>query len=70
MQNIENRFSAGGGTKTHVPGAATKRGDSDQVESRAKGGGNQGIGSDKFREEVGGQHGAVSFLFSSLFLVF
>ncbi|KAL9135914.1 MAG: hypothetical protein Q9175_002887 [Cornicularia normoerica] len=31
VQNIENRYSAGGGSKNHLPGAATKRGDYDSV---------------------------------------
>ncbi|KAI9880400.1 MAG: hypothetical protein M1830_003440 [Pleopsidium flavum] len=53
VENIENRFSSGGGTKTHIPGAATRRGDSENVSSGAQK--DQGIGSDKFREKVGEQ---------------
>ncbi|MCJ1366290.1 hypothetical protein MMC16_005418 [Acarospora aff. strigata] len=53
VQNIENRFSSGGGTKTHIPGAATKRGDADNTVSSREG--DHGIGSDKFREKVGEQ---------------
>jgi len=59
VKNIENRFSAGGGTKTHIPGAATQLGSSANVETRAAK--DQGIGTDKFREKVGEQHADVSF---------
>ncbi|KAF2474871.1 uncharacterized protein BDR25DRAFT_255365 [Lindgomyces ingoldianus] len=34
VQNIEDRFTAGGGAPTHTPGGGTKRGDSNNVEPR------------------------------------
>ncbi|KAF2652079.1 hypothetical protein K491DRAFT_695903 [Lophiostoma macrostomum CBS 122681] len=33
-QNVEDRFTAGGGTPYHTPAVATKRGDSKNTESR------------------------------------
>ncbi|KAF2644145.1 hypothetical protein P280DRAFT_466822 [Massarina eburnea CBS 473.64] len=37
VQNIEDRFTAGGGSPHHTPGAGTLRGDSQNVDSRQMG---------------------------------
>lgn len=58
VANIENRYSAGGGSKHHTPGAATKRGDSEQVEGNTAN--TQGIGSPQWQEQIGGQKPDVS----------
>ncbi|KAL9021643.1 MAG: hypothetical protein Q9185_001178 [Variospora sp. 1 TL-2023] len=53
VQNIENRYSAGGGSHNHSPGQATKLGDSSHVT------GNQiapkGMGTPHYQEKIGGQ---------------
>ncbi|KAF6227223.1 hypothetical protein HO133_008665 [Letharia lupina] len=36
VQNIEQRYSSGGGSKNHLPGAATKRGHPDSVEGNTE----------------------------------
>lgn len=58
VANIENRYSSGGGSKSHTPGAATKRGDPDHVEGNTAN--TQGIGSPKWQEQIGGQKPDVS----------
>ena len=58
VKNIENRYSAGGGAKTHLPGAATPLGDSERVDGNMDK--HQGISSDKFREQIGEQKPRVS----------
>ena len=58
VQNIENRYSSGGATKDHTPGAATARGSYDKTEGNvAK---ETGSGTDRFKEKVGEQRPDVS----------
>ncbi|EAT88995.1 hypothetical protein SNOG_03790 [Parastagonospora nodorum SN15] len=54
VQNIEDRFSAGGGHPTHTPGYATKRGSSTDNESRTQDG-HKGPDSEHFKENISSQ---------------
>ncbi|OAL06679.1 hypothetical protein IQ06DRAFT_288553 [Phaeosphaeriaceae sp. SRC1lsM3a] len=56
VQNIEDRFSAGGGHPTHTPGMATMRGTStsDNNESRTEGG-HKGPDSEHFKKNISDQ---------------
>ncbi|MCJ1485919.1 hypothetical protein MMC06_006094 [Schaereria dolodes] len=58
VQSIEDRYSSGGASNTHTPGAATKRGNYEDVQSNTEK--HQGVGSDQFRDQVGGQKPRVS----------
>jgi len=58
VENIENRYSAGGGAKTHLPGSATPLGRSDLVTGNTEH--QQGIGTEKFAKSQGDQKPAVS----------
>lgn len=58
VQNIENRYSAGGGSKNHLPGAGTKRGDPDQVVGNTET--DKGIGSPHHEAHYQGQKPDVS----------
>ncbi|CZT18052.1 uncharacterized protein RCC_03890 [Ramularia collo-cygni] len=49
-QNIAERYSAGGGTKTHLPGVATPRAGDPDNESSRKMNGHTGIGTKAFKE--------------------
>ncbi|MCJ1253130.1 hypothetical protein MMC24_000937 [Lignoscripta atroalba] len=60
VKNIEDRWSSGGGGNNSTPGAATPRGNSANVTGNTMS--HQGIGSDKFREEIGEQKPKVSGL--------
>ena len=60
VQNIEKRYSSGGGSKDHLPGAATPRGNHDNVEGNTMK--HQGVGSDPFMENIGEQKPNVSLL--------
>ncbi|PSN65370.1 hypothetical protein BS50DRAFT_575402 [Corynespora cassiicola Philippines] len=53
-QNIEDRFSAGGASPTHTPGAATPRGDSANVESGQMGA-SKGPDSEHFKQNISDQ---------------
>ncbi|KAI9670386.1 MAG: hypothetical protein M1817_004429 [Caeruleum heppii] len=56
VKNIENAFSRGGGTKTHTPAIATKRGDSEHVTGGAANQDQkQGIDSTSFQNKFGDQ---------------
>ena len=61
VQNIEKRYSSGGGSKDHLPGAATPLGKSDQVMGNTKT--QSGIGSEKYQEKIAGQKPDVSACF-------
>lgn len=58
VQNIEKRYSSGGGSKNHLPGAATKRGDSDSVVGNTETA--KGIGSPHHEAHIQGQKPDVS----------
>ena len=58
VSNIEKRYSAGGGSKHHSPGVATKLGDSENVVGKTAN--TQGIGSPQWQEQIGGQKPDVS----------
>ena len=58
VQNIENRYSAGGGSKNHLPGAATKRGNSESVDANTETA--KGIGSPHHEAHYQGQKPDVS----------
>lgn len=63
VKNIENRYSSGGGSKHHTPGAGTMRGNSDDVAPRGdERNEKSGMGSSEWREKIEGQKGDVSFL--------
>ena len=64
VQNIENRYSSGGGSKDHLPGAATPLGKSDQVAGNVKS--PSGIGSEHYQERIAGQKPDVSVGFLSV----
>ncbi|KAF1360183.1 hypothetical protein EJ07DRAFT_116067 [Lizonia empirigonia] len=49
VENIENRFSAGGGHPTHTPAQASMRGSSTDNEGRKEGGSNKGPDSEHFK---------------------
>jgi len=53
VQNIEHRYSSGGGSKDHLPGAATPRGNPDNVEGNTVK--HQGVGSTAFGENISSQ---------------
>ncbi|CAF9915631.1 hypothetical protein IMSHALPRED_002658 [Imshaugia aleurites] len=53
VENIEKRYSSGGGAKNHLPGAATKRGDHESVEGNTETA--KGIGSPHHEAHVQGQ---------------
>lgn len=53
VQNIERRYSSGGGSKNHLPGAATKRGHPDSVEGNTETA--KGIGSPHHEANYQGQ---------------
>ena len=65
VQNIENRYSSGGGKKSHLPGAATPRGSSEKQDADTQK--EQGLGSQGFEERVGEQRPNVSGLRSCMF---
>ena len=54
VQNIEDRYSAGGAHPTHTPGVATKRGSATENESRAQDG-HKGPDSEHFKEKHSAQ---------------
>lgn len=54
VQNIEKRYSAGGGSTNHTPGQATKLGDHDSVEGNMLT--HTGMGSPHHQEKIGEQH--------------
>jgi hypothetical protein len=58
VKSIEGRYTAGGGAPNHLPGVASPLG------SKEKAAGNvhkeQGVGTDKFKDEIAGQKEAVS----------
>jgi len=58
VKNIEDRYSSGGGAKTHLPGSATPLGRSDLVTGNTEQ--QQGIGTEKFAKSQGDQKPAVS----------
>ena len=58
VENIEKRYSSGGGAKNHLPGAATKRGDHESVEGNTETA--KGIGSPHHEAHVQGQKPDVS----------
>lgn len=67
MKNIEDRYSAGGATKHHTPGAGTTRGDSEDVAPRGdERNESSGMGSKEWKEKFSDQLGDVS----SSFLLF
>ncbi|KAM0802772.1 hypothetical protein BDR22DRAFT_842267 [Usnea florida] len=53
VENIEKRYSSGGGAKNHLPATSTKRGDHDAVEGNTETA--KGIGSPHHEEHVQGQ---------------
>ena len=53
VQNIEKRYSSGGGSKNHIPGAATKLGSYEDVEPNTET--SKGIGSPHYQEKIAGQ---------------
>ena len=59
VQNIEKRYSSGGGSKNHLPGAATKRGDHEAVEGNTETA--KGIGSPHHEAHYQGQKPDVSW---------
>lgn len=60
VKNIEGRYSSGGGSKNHLPGAATKRGHPDSVDGNTETA--KGIGSPHHEAHVQGQKPDVSAL--------
>lgn len=66
VQNIEDRYSARGGSKHSTPGAGTMRGNPDDVAPRGDPQNlNSGMGSKEWQEKIAGQKADVS-----LFCVF
>ncbi|MCJ1272178.1 hypothetical protein MMC22_012086, partial [Lobaria immixta] len=56
VQNIENRYSSGGGSKHHTPGAGTTRGNSDDVAPRGdERNESSGMGSKEWKERIADQ---------------
>jgi len=53
MKNIEDRYSSGGGSKDHLPGAATPRGKADLVDGRNEGRG--GLADPAFKANIAEQ---------------
>jgi len=58
VQNIGDRFTAGGGHPTHTPAAGTMRGSSTNKESRTVGG-HQGPDSEKYKDQISDQQSEV-----------
>ena len=58
VENIEKRYSAGGGSKNHLPGAATPLGNHDAVDGNVQK--HQGVGSEKFLNSISDQKPDVS----------
>ena len=58
VENIEKRYSSGGGSKNHLPGAATMRGDQDSVVGNTETA--KGIGSPHHEAHIQGQKPDVS----------
>ncbi|KAL9605090.1 MAG: hypothetical protein Q9219_000024 [cf. Caloplaca sp. 3 TL-2023] len=54
VENIEKRYTSGGGAPNHLPGQATKLGDHNSVEGNMLDQ-NKGIGSPHHQEKIGGQ---------------
>lgn len=64
VKNIENRYSSGGGSKHHTPGAGTTRGNSDDVAPRAdERNESSGMGSKEWKEGIADQRADVSLFF-------
>lgn len=62
VQNIENRYSSGGGSKHHTPGAGTMRGNSDDVAPRGdEWNKKSGMGSAEWQEKIAEQKADVGF---------
>ncbi|KAJ4408104.1 hypothetical protein N0V91_003452 [Didymella pomorum] len=55
VQNIEDRFSAGGGHPTHTPAQASMRGTASDNEGRKEGGSNKGPDSEHFKSNHSSQ---------------
>ncbi|KAI9704190.1 MAG: hypothetical protein M1836_007051 [Candelina mexicana] len=53
VSSIEDRYSSGGATDTHTPGAATPTGNSRDMNPRTDK--QQGIGTEGFKEKIAGQ---------------
>ncbi|KAI9780802.1 MAG: hypothetical protein M1835_004426, partial [Candelina submexicana] len=53
VSSIEDRYSSGGATDTHTPGAATPTGNSRDMNPRTEK--QQGIGTEGFKEKIAGQ---------------
>ena len=53
VQNIEKRYSSGGASPSHTPGAATPRGKIDQVTGNQEK--SKGIGTPHYEEHIGDQ---------------
>lgn len=58
VQNIEDRFSSGGGHPTHTPGRATMRGTSDNNQSTTQDG-HKGPDSEYFKDNHSAQQSEV-----------
>ncbi len=58
VENIEKRYSSGGGSKNHLPATATKRGDHDAVVGNTEKA--KGIGSPQYEDTIQGQKPEVS----------
>nr|POF18335.1 hypothetical protein CFP56_78336 [Quercus suber] len=52
-QSVGDRYSAGGGSNTHLPGAATRRGDASQTHSSQET--HNGVGTPAFQDKHGDQ---------------
>ncbi|KAL8707917.1 MAG: hypothetical protein Q9220_007137 [cf. Caloplaca sp. 1 TL-2023] len=59
VDNIEKRWSAGGGSRNHTPATATKLGDPDNVAGNLVE--EKGMGSPHYQEKIGGQKPEVRF---------
>lgn len=58
VQNIEKRYSSGGGAANHTPGAATKRGDTSQQIGNTETA--KGVGTPYYKEKYNEQKPDVS----------
>jgi len=58
VQNIEKRYSSGGGAKNHLPATATKLGNHDAVDGNTEK--SKGIGTPYYKEKYGEQKPDVS----------
>ena len=67
MQNIEKRYSSGGGAKNHLPAVSTPRGNPEDVEGRTET--NKGIGTPHYKEKIEGQKPDVSGHFLDVWVV-